>query len=218
MHASAPLALALVLATLPAPAQEATPPEARRVFVDAQFHAAAPAGDLREGVRGHLGLGFGLGLHARIAPRLFMRARLEETGFRVRGDSSVLAVVADGMGAHYDGDREIIRNWRAGVDLQAFLGAASSRGPFVAGGISMQWAEYRYEWDRAEGGEDDRSGSRVLARRTAPSWTCAAGWQWAGGGYLEARAASVEYSSPDRTAVIGPRKGWILMLAGGIRL
>lgn len=151
------------------------------------LHMGFPTGDLGNAVNNHIGYGVAVQFPINLGGGLQLRPQLEGTGYRITSYDTVAWLF------NYD-DREVLRTYRAGVDLLIPLtGDLRKTGPYLIGGVALQNSSY------ARLVQDSNGDSVTTSTRLSmwgPAWTAGVGMKVSPHVAVEARYYRFDYQDP----------------------
>lgn len=130
------------------------------------LHAGFPSGELAKAVNNHMGYGVAVQFPIRLGGGLVLRPQFEGTGYRVSRYDTLAWLF------NYD-DREVLRTYRAGVDLLIpFTGGQHRTGPYLIGGVALQNSSYD---QLAQNSNGDTVTTSTRLSLWGPAWTVGVG-------------------------------------------
>jgi len=151
------------------------------------LHMGFPTGDLGNAVNNHIGYGVAVQFPINIGGGLQLRPQLEGTGYRITRYDTLAWLF------NYD-DREVLRTYRAGVDLLIPLtGSPYKTGPYLIGGVALQNSSYDRLIQDANG---DSVTTSTRLSLWGPAWTAGIGMMVSQHVGVELRYYRFDYQDP----------------------
>ncbi len=212
-------AFLIVLAASVGLAEEVPVPKPPGFRVGIAFLTASGLGSMATDLNNHPGFGLALQGYLPVASRFSVRPAFEWTGYRLNEYNVASRVLAEMLGAYYQDTRVVFRTYRLGMDGVLFF-RDGYRGPFVTGGVGVQWSRVYIEDVLWQGTSEEEVTPIDASSSVVGMWLGGGvGYQWALAN-LELRLSHAPYrytsdrptEGPPSAFPFEPQPGWALHL------